>query len=142
MHKDPELVELAREALHNAYAPYSRFRVGAALRCADGSVYSGCNVENASYGLTSCAERTALFSAVAAGKRDFVQIAIATEGPQLPYPCGACLQVLSEWGSDIQLVMVSKDRTREGTLYQHLPRRFSFQEGPAPAAEPAGRETL
>ncbi len=95
---DPnKLIQMARKAMEQAHAPYSGYKVGAALLCADGRVFKGCNIENASYGLTNCAERTALFSAVAAGKRDFKAMAIAASGDPAPYPCGACRQVLSEF---------------------------------------------
>lgn len=83
-----ELITHAVQALKNAHAPYSNYRVGAALLCADGAVFTGCNVENSSYGLTNCAERTALFSAVAAGQTDFAAIAISAEGAPAPFPCG------------------------------------------------------
>ncbi|QHI68139.1 cytidine deaminase [Tichowtungia aerotolerans] len=95
--KPPELLETARAAARQAYAPYSGFKVGAALLCADGTVFTGCNIENASYGLTNCAERTAVFSAIAAGRRDFVAMAVVADGEGVPYPCGACRQVLSEF---------------------------------------------
>jgi cytidine deaminase len=108
-------------------------------------VFIGCNVENASYGLTMCAERTAVYAAVAAGHRDFLRIAVATESAPVPYPCGACLQVLAEWGKDLQIYVVAKDKSREGTLTQYLPRRFVFRnsEGvPVDEEHPEGRETL
>lgn len=95
-----ELVEAARKALENAHAPYSDYKVGAALLCADGTVITGCNVENASYGLTNCAERTAVFSAVAAGHSAFSAIAIAASAEPTPFPCGACRQVLAEFCSE------------------------------------------
>lgn len=102
------LVQKAAEARQNAYAPYSKFLVGAALLCEDGSVYTGCNVENASYGLTNCAERTAIFKAVSDGKRRFRAIAIVLAGE--PSPCGACRQVIYEFGKDIEVILASSDR--------------------------------
>jgi len=95
--KTKALLQAAANVARLAYAPYSNFNVGAALLCADGDVFTGCNVENASYGLTNCAERTAVFSAIAAGRKDFVALAIVAEGESMPYPCGACRQVLSEF---------------------------------------------
>ncbi len=95
------LVEAARAAAQHAYVPYSNFRVGAALLCRDGTVVAGCNVENASYGLSNCAERTALFTATAAGHRDLLALAVScidgdAEHPSTLMPCGACRQVMVE----------------------------------------------
>lgn len=95
--KSDVLLETARQAAQKAYAPYSNFKVGAALLCADGATFTGCNIENASYGLTNCAERTAVFTAIASGRRDFVAMAVVADGNSVPYPCGACRQVLSEF---------------------------------------------
>ena len=97
-----KLVELAKEAMTHAYAPYSGFKVGAALLCADGTVYQGCNIENASYGPTNCAERTAFFKAISEGDRDFARIAIVggmegTEADKPCAPCGVCRQVMNEF---------------------------------------------
>ena len=95
-----ELIRQAMEARKNSYSPYSGFQVGAALLCEDGTVYTGCNVENAAYGPTNCAERTAVFKAVSEGKREFKRIAIVGghEGESVaPTPCGVCRQVLSEF---------------------------------------------
>jgi cytidine deaminase len=96
---DPdELVARAREAAERSYAPYSRFPVGAALLCADGAVITGANVENRSFGLTNCAERSALFTAVSQGRQEFVALAVACIGADAPVPpCGACRQALSEF---------------------------------------------
>ena len=97
---DNELVQMALDARKNSYSPYSNYKVGAALLCEDGTVYTGCNVENASYGLTVCAERNAIFAAVGAGKRRFRALALITQKlPGLTFnsPCGACRQVMSEF---------------------------------------------
>ena len=91
------LLAAAAAAAKNAYAPYSDFHVGAALQVTDGPIVAGCNVENASYGLTNCAERTAIFSAVRDGYRSFDAVAVVTSGKDMPFPCGACRQVLSEF---------------------------------------------
>lgn len=104
-----DLLDRARQARQNAYAPYSRFPVGAALLTPDGRVFTGCNVENASYGLTNCAERVAIGKAVSEGAREF--LAIAVTGPEdavAAAPCGACRQVLSEFGPDLPVVMPSE----------------------------------
>src|SRR5207248_10493372 len=98
------LMAAAKAASAQAYCPYSGFAVGAAVRAADGRVFSGCNVENASYGLAICAERNAIFHAVAAGARDIIAIAIYTPTRSYTTPCGACRQVLSELGSNAELL--------------------------------------
>ncbi len=105
---DKRLVDKATAALRQAYAPYSEFRVGAALLTEDGEIVTGCNVENASYGLTNCAERTAIFKAVSDGVRKFTSIAIVvdtTEG--VGAPCGACRQVLNEFNADMRVIMAN-----------------------------------
>ncbi|BBO32369.1 cytidine deaminase [Lacipirellula parvula] len=109
-----------------AYAPYSKFQVGAALLAADGQIFAGCNVENASYGLTICAERVAIGSAVAAGHKQIVAVAVATSGGHSP--CGACRQVLSEFGPAMEVILIDADdpmRTRTTTLAVLLPEQFS-----------------
>jgi cytidine deaminase len=105
MPTDP-LRKQAKAAAARAYAPYSRFRVGAALRARSGAVFAGCNVENASYGLTNCAERTAIFQMVAAGETAFDRIVVYTPTPTPTAPCGACRQVLNEFNPDAEVLCV------------------------------------
>ena len=123
---DQELVDLAIEARKRAYCPYSRFPVGAALLCADGTVVTGVNVENAVNGLSLCAERVALFKAVSEGKHDFVKIAVACGGDHCRL-CGACRQVLFEHAPDIEILMGNPEgefvRT---TIRDLLPEPFSL----------------
>ena len=102
--KDRELLDIAEQAAKNAYVPYSKFPVGAALECADGTVYTGCNVENAALGSTICAERTAFVKAVSEGKREFVRIAIHGEGENYCMPCGACRQFMHEFAPHIEVL--------------------------------------
>lgn len=109
--QESELILAACEVRKRAYAKYSNFFVGAALLTNDGHMFAGCNVENISYGLTNCAERTAIFSAVAAGYREFSAVAIATSGG-VP-PCGACRQVLAEFNPDMLVVMVDVNRPNQ-----------------------------
>jgi cytidine deaminase len=104
---DRELFEEASLARDNAIAPFSRFRVGAALRTGHGKTYRGCNIENASFGLTVCAERVALLSALAAGEREFVEIAVATQSDVPSTPCGPCRQLMWEYCGDIDVHLVS-----------------------------------
>lgn len=120
---DP-LVDAAREAQRHAYAPYSHFRVGAALLADDGTIYTGCNVENASYGLTICAERAAVFAAAGAGVRKLRRIVVATDGDPPASPCGACRQVLAEFGLEIQVDAVGPHRSRTWKLAELLPDAF------------------
>ncbi|MBN1447039.1 MAG: cytidine deaminase [Bacteroidetes bacterium] len=119
------LITAAREAREFAHAPYSGFRVGAALLCSDGSVFTGCNVENSSFSLTCCAERSAVFSAVGEGRTEFDAIAIVADGEAVP-PCGACRQVLSEFAPDLHVILLDKhDEHRILTLTNLLPEPFS-----------------
>jgi cytidine deaminase len=122
-----ELVKIARQAQQQAYAPYSDFRVGAALLTAGGQVYTGANVENASYGLTVCAERIAVFKAVLAGERQLQSIAITGSGPGHIYPCGACLQVLAEFAPHLTIIAANeKDEIKEYNLSELLPQVFAL----------------
>ena len=128
------LVAKALEARAFSYSPYSGYRVGAALLCKDGTIYTGCNIENAGYGPTNCAERTAFFKAVSEGHKEFVAIAIAggKAGETIAdyaYPCGVCRQVMAEFCRDKFEILVAKSITeyKEHTLEELLPERF----GPA-----------
>lgn len=127
--RDQELLQAARQARQMAYVPYSKFRVGAALLGANGKVYTGCNVENASFGLTNCAERTAIFKAVSEGCQQFEAVAIAAD-QTAPWPCGACRQVLSEFAPALRvLVTWGEDQVEETTLEHLLPHSFlGFEE--------------
>jgi len=102
---DDDLIQAARDAMDNAYAPYSRFRVGSAVLTRGGAIYTGANVENASYGLTVCAERVAVFKAVSEGRQDITRVAIVSSSGEHTYPCGACRQTLNEFGKDIKIVL-------------------------------------
>ena len=122
--KNNELLKEAKKAAGNAYAPYSGFKVGAALLTGSGKIYSGCNVENSSYGLTNCAERTALFKAVSEGEKDFREILIYTDSEKLFYPCGACRQVLAEFADDLKITIVSSEEKEQTSLKHLLPKSF------------------
>lgn len=123
---DKTLVEIAKKARTNAYAPYSGFAVGAALLAADGRIFSGCNVENASYGLTNCAERTAIFSAVAAGSKEFIAIAIVADGKEPCAPCGACRQVIAEFTIERIILANLSGKIQVATQAELLPAAFSL----------------
>ncbi len=122
------LLEQARAATEEAYAPYSGFRVGAAMLCADGSVITGCNVENASYSLTICAERNALFAAVNQGKREFLALAIYVDSDEIFPPCGACRQVLAEFSPQIKIVYANRLGSILSDLETLLPQAFALHE--------------
>lgn len=127
--KYDELLEQAKKAKEYAYVPYSNFRVGAALLGKSGKVYTGCNVENAAYGVTNCAERTALFKAVSEGEREFTAIAVTSDSDDITYPCGVCRQALVEFAPDMDVV--SSNRELEFEILRAdelLPRYFSGKE--------------
>lgn len=119
------LVSAALEARQNAHAPFSKFKVGAAVEDDSGRVYTGCNVENGTYGLTICAERVAIFKAVSEGARRFVRVAVVADTDKLTPPCGACRQILWEFCGDVEIVLANlngkTETLRLGTLF---PRAF------------------
>lgn len=121
------LRDAAFAAMENAYAPYSRFRVGAALRTASGDIVTGCNVENAAYGEALCAERVAVSAAVAKGLREFVEIAIASESDDPAPPCGSCRQTMSEFAPDLKVTAYSKNgKQAKWQLGELLPEAFAL----------------
>jgi cytidine deaminase len=124
-----KLVIAAADARQRAYAPYSDFTVGAAVMSAGGRIFSGCNIENVSLGATVCAERVAMFSAVAAGCRELVAIAVAGPGERPITPCGICRQVMSELAPDAVVIMVGEGGVREtSSVAELLPRAFAPEE--------------
>ena len=134
-----DLVRAAAKARQRAVAPYSKFKVGAALLTKSGEIITGANVESASYGLTCCAERVALFNALTAGKRDFVAVAVVARAPGGPMPCGACRQLLAEyaphaavWVADSRALRTIKEFSREGIVAGRVRRgagRFGLRKG-------------
>jgi cytidine deaminase len=122
---DDVLLEAARAVQRHAYAPYSGYRVGAALETMDGRTFVGCNVESASYGLTICAERSALVGAVAAGHRQFRRIVVVSDSDPPASPCGACRQMLAEFGLDIRVDAVGPGQAQSWTLAELLPDAFT-----------------
>jgi len=126
---DKELIALATQAREKAHVPYSHYAVGAALLARSGRAYTGCNVENASYSMTICAERAAVFKAVSAGEREFNAIAVVTANGGMP--CGACRQVLAEFGLDIRVLVATPGRLlSEHTVSELLPGAFGAQDLP------------
>ena len=124
---DRELLNAAREAAKNAYVPYSKFCVGAALECEDGRVFTGCNVENAALGSTICAERTAVCKAVSEGARKFTRIAVWGDSQDYCYPCGACRQVLVEFAPELEVLIGRGDgKYVSYKLAKLLPGVFNF----------------
>jgi cytidine deaminase len=130
------VLEAARAARANAYAPYSHYRVGAALLTRRGGIYAGCNVENATYGATSCAERSAVAAMVAAGDRAPVACVVVTAGPRPGAPCGICRQVLAEFARDMRLLLVAEDNRgrvlarKSARLAALLPQAFRLTPPP------------
>ena len=119
------LIEAARQARENAHAPYSKFLVGAAVEAADGRIFAGCNIENATYGLTVCAERVAIWKAMSEGVREFRHVAVCADTAKLTPPCGACRQILWEFCGDVDLTMTNLQGAVETVRLSSLfPRAF------------------
>ena len=126
MKNTPEkLIEAAARARQNAHAPFSNFKVGAAVTTKSGKIYTGCNVENASYGLTICAERVAIFKAISEGETEFTNIAVVADTPELTPPCGACRQIIWEFCGDVPITMGNlAGETETLQMKELLPRAF------------------
>jgi cytidine deaminase len=123
-----QLIDEAKQARENAVAPFSKYKVGAALRTKAGKVYRGCNVENCTYALTVCAERVALLTALAAGERDFTEIAVVTQSETPGTPCGPCRQLMWEYCGDIDVAIANLDGKRiDYKLSDLFPHPFSFK---------------
>ncbi|CAN5290875.1 cytidine deaminase [soil metagenome] len=120
-----ELVEAAKDVREKAYAPYSNFKVGAALLTKEGKIYTGCNVESASYGLTVCAERVAIWKAVSEGEKEFETIAVVADTQELTPPCGVCRQIIWEFCGDVPVIFANlKGKTETVKMSELLPRAF------------------
>lgn len=125
MATDDQLIAAARAAREHAYAPFSHFRVGAAVRTKSGRIFAGCNIENASYGLTLCAERVAIFKAISEGEREFDAIAVVTDADRLTPPCGACRQIIWEFCNDIPVILANlQGKVERESSRDLLPRPF------------------
>jgi len=124
-----KLIAEAKMAREKAYAPYSNFKVGAAVLTSDGKIFTGCNVENSSYGLSICAERIAMFNAVSSGYKEFTEIAVVTDSEPPSSPCGACRQVIFEFGDDIEVIMANlKGDTKKMTINELLKDGFKISK--------------
>lgn len=124
-HSEDELINAATSVRKNAHAPFSDFRVGAAVETEDGEIFTGCNVESASYGLTVCAERVAIWKAISKGKHNIKHIAVVADTEELTPPCGACRQIIWEFGGDIPVIMANlKGKTETMQMKDLLPRAF------------------
>jgi len=124
---DRELVDIAKKARDNSYAPYSEYPVGAALLTKGGKVYTGCNVENSSFSLTCCAERVALFKAVSEGEREFTKIAVVSSENESILPCGACRQTLYEFAPNLSIIVLHENEIKTFMLKELLPEGFTLE---------------
>jgi len=123
-----KLIEAAKDARAKAFAPYSNFKVGAAVRTKNGKIYTGCNIENASYGLTMCAERVAIFKAISEGEKDFKGFAVVAETENLTPPCGACRQIIWEFCGDVSITFSNLEGKKETMrMSELLPRAFDMK---------------
>lgn len=128
MNSEEGLIRSAMKAKERAYAPYSKFRVGACI-LSSGKIYQGFNIENVSYSITICAERVAAINAILNGALDFEKIVIASDGKEFPYPCGACLQFLSEFAQDMDVILVNGEgKIKRTTLKELFPKPFRVSE--------------
>ena len=124
-HSDQELIEAAKAVRENSYAPFSEFRVGAAIEMEDGSIIAGCNVESASYGLTVCAERVAIWKAISDGKHEIKHLAVVADTEDLTPPCGVCRQIIWEFGGNVPVTLANLNGKRETVeMKDLLPRAF------------------
>ncbi len=125
---DKELIEAAADVRERAHAPFSGFKVGAAVETENGDVITGCNVESASYGLTMCAERAAIFAAVAQGTQRITRVAVVADSEKLTAPCGACRQVIWEFGGDVEVILSNLEGVKESVqMSELLPRAFDAE---------------
>ncbi|KPL03792.1 MAG: cytidine deaminase [candidate division Zixibacteria bacterium SM23_73_2] len=126
--RDEELIEKAKKAKEFAHAPYSKFKVGAALLTKNGKLYTGANVENSSYGLSMCAERVTLFCAVSSGEKEFSKLAIVTDSEEPVTPCGACRQTLLEFDGELEIICATTEgKMKIYKLKELLPEPFKFK---------------
>ena len=126
MNPKNDLIEAAKDGRKNAFAPYSNFKVGAAIETAGGQIFTGCNVENASYGLTVCAERVAIWKALSEGERDFINLAVVAETNELTPPCGACRQIIWEFCGDIPVTLANlQGKSETLQMSELMPRAFN-----------------
>jgi len=126
---DRKLIDMAAEVMANSYSPYSRFKVGAAIECSDGTVYTGCNIENSAFSAAICAESSALATAVSNGKYDFKRIAVISEGASYCFPCGVCRQRLSEFSPTMEVLCARADGRYESyRLNTLIPKVFGLEQ--------------
>ena len=123
---EEKLMEAAKQGREQSYSPYSKFAVGAALLCKDGTIFTGCNIENVSYGATMCAERVAIFKAISNGYREFEMIAVYSELEDYTYPCGMCLQVMQEFMPEGIVLLENKKEMNRFLVRELMPTKFEF----------------